>query len=345
MSAFFINWLQFVTVLRAEGDADTGGHEELAAFEHKGFHQAGEDLLGHMNRPVQGDFAVGPRLQEQGELVAAHARHGVVIVDAAEQARGHFLEHAIAGGVAQGVVDRLEAVQVEEHQHHPGLLPFGRLQCGVQTVLEQCAVGQVRQGVVIGEAVNPLFAGLALADVGEEAHVTGQIALVIQNGGDADPGRIVLTIAALEPDFAFPGAVLAQLLEYITQMGFLLLVDGQHVRQLVEDLLHRITTDAAERLVGLDDIAGRVGDQDRRGGVFKNRGRHAQVFLGAALLADIATDPQHAFKRTVFIPDQHQAQLDRESCARRPAGSRTGTIGSAPGCATMPVDRVYPALC
>ena len=39
----------------------------------------------------------------------------------------------------------------------------------------------------------------------------------------------MLAIAALEPHFALPGAVLMQLLEHIAQVGFLLLIDGEHV--------------------------------------------------------------------------------------------------------------------
>ena len=302
---------QLVAVLRAEGDADTGGHEELAAFQHKGFDQAGEDLLGHMNGAVQRHIAADPWLEEQGEFVAAHARHGVVLGHTTEQARGHFLEHPVAGRVAEGVVDRLEAVQVEEHQHHPRLLPFGGLQRGVQAVLEQGAVGQVGQGVVVGQAVDALLTGLALADIAEETHVTGQVAFVVEHRGNADPGRVMLAIETLEPHLAFPGAVLVQLLEHITQMGFLLLIDGEHIGQLVEHIAHRIAADPAERLVGLHDITGWVGDQDRRSGMFEHRGCHAQIFFGASLLADIAAHAEDAFKRAMFIPHQHQAQFDR----------------------------------
>lgn len=46
--------------------------------------------------------------------------------------------------------------------------------------------------------------------------------------------------------------------------------------------------------------------------MLEDRGRHAQVFLGAALLADVATDPEYAFERAVFVPDQYQSQLDRD---------------------------------
>ncbi|CRM32997.1 hypothetical protein [Pseudomonas sp. 24 E 1] len=102
-----------------------------------------------------------------------------------------------------------------------------------------------------------------------------------------------------------------QLLEHVAQVGFLLFVDGEHVGQLIEHIADRIAADPAERLVGLHDIPRRVGDQDRRRGVLEYRGRHAQVFLGAALLADVATHTKDAFKGAVFVPHQHQAQLNR----------------------------------
>ena len=306
---------EFIAVLRTQGDADTGGDEELAALKHERPHQAGENLLGDMNRPVQRQFAIGAMLQQQGEFVAAHARHGVVVIDAGQQARGHVLEHAVAGGVAEGVVDRFETVEVEEHQHHPRLLPFGRLQRGVQTILEQRAVRQVGEGVVIGEAVDTLLAGLALADVAEETHVTGQIALIVKHGSNADPRRVMLAVTALHPHFAFPGAVLVQLLEHVAQVRVLLLVDGEHVRQLVEHFADAVAADPTERFVGLDDVAGRVGDQDCRSRVLEYRGGHAQIFFGTALLADIAADAEHAFERAVFVPHQHQAQFDRNLAA------------------------------
>ncbi len=301
---------QFAAVLRAQGDTDTGGDEELAVFQDERPHQVAKNLLGHIDRAVQRHFPGGPWLQQQGELVATHAGHGVVVIDTAQQALGHVLEHTVAGGVAEGVVDRLETVQVEEHQHHPGLLPLGLLQRVVQAVLEQRAVGQVGQGVVVRQAVDALLAGLALADVGEEAHVAGQVAFVVEHSSDADPRRVVLAAASLEPDFAFPGAALVQLLEHIAQVRFLLFVDGEHARQLVEHIAHRVAADPAERFVGLDDVAGRVGDEDRRGGVFEYRGGHAQVFFCAALLADVAADAENAAELVMFVPDQHQAQFD-----------------------------------
>ncbi|MCY1423831.1 hypothetical protein D9M71_395570 [compost metagenome] len=45
------------------------------------------------------------------------------------------------------------------------------------------------------------------------------------------------------------------------------------------------------------------------------RGGHAQVFFGAALLADIAADAEDALEAFLVVPHQHQAQLDRDLAA------------------------------
>ncbi|MCY1180300.1 hypothetical protein D9M73_207320 [compost metagenome] len=95
----------------------------------------------------------------------------------------------------------------------------------------------------------------------------------------------------------------------------MLVVDGQHVRQLVEDLTDGIPADPAEGFVGLDDVAGRVGDQDGRGGMLEYRGGHAQVFFRTALLADVTAYTEHALEGTVLIPNQYQAQFDRNLVA------------------------------
>ncbi|MNF76413.1 hypothetical protein D3C84_585260 [compost metagenome] len=44
--------------------------------------------------------------------------------------------------------------------------------------------------------------------------------------------------------------------------------------------------------------------------MFEYRGGHAQVFFRPALLADVTTDSEHTLKGAVFVPDQHQPQLD-----------------------------------
>lgn len=119
---------QLFAVLRAEGDADAGGDEKLAALQHERRHQTGQNPLGHVDRAIQRFFTGAALLQQQGELVATHARHRVIDIDTGEQACGHFLKHAVACGMSQRVIDRFETIQIQKHQPYPGLLTLGLLQ-------------------------------------------------------------------------------------------------------------------------------------------------------------------------------------------------------------------------
>ncbi len=303
---------QFLAVLRAECDADTGGHKELAAFQHERRDQAGQNAFGDVNGAIQRRFTGFIRFQQQGEFITAHAGHGVIDRHTGEQPRGHFLQHPVARGMPQGVVDRFEAVEVEEHQHDPGLLALGVLQRRMQAILEQGAVGQVSQRVVVRQTVDTVLAGLAFADIAEEAHVAGQIAFVVEDCGNADPGRVVFAVTALEPDFTFPRALSVQLPENVAQAGFLFGFHGEHARQLIEHLSHFIATDAGKGLVGLHDIAGGVGNQDGGCRMLEYSGSHAQVFLGPTLLTDVPAHAEDALEIAVFAPHQHHAQFHRD---------------------------------
>ncbi|MND57566.1 hypothetical protein D3C80_486970 [compost metagenome] len=160
--------------------------------------------------------------------------------------------------------------------------------------------------------MDALLAGLALADVAEEADVADQVAVFVLHGGDADPGRVVVARPALEPDLAFPAAALVELADDVVELVGLLAVGGEHRGQLVQHLAGLVAGDAAEGLVDLDDVAGRVGDQDGRGGMLEHRGRHAHVLFRTALLADVAADAEHALEAPVFVPHQHGAQFHRD---------------------------------
>ena len=53
--------------------------------------------------------------QNEGELVATHPGHGVTFANCLGEFARHLLEQLIAAGVPDRVVDRLEAVEIEEH--------------------------------------------------------------------------------------------------------------------------------------------------------------------------------------------------------------------------------------
>ena len=72
----------------------------------------------------------------------------------------------------QAVVDRLEAVQIEDHDPDQALLAPGPGERALQAILKQRAVGEPGQLVVLGEAAEPLrlvLAGQSVADGALEA--------------------------------------------------------------------------------------------------------------------------------------------------------------------------------
>ena len=105
---------------------------------------------------------VGGR-QQHRELVAAQTRDGVRRAQGVAQPRRHFLQHQIAGVMPEGVVDLLEAVEIDQ-QHRQALVIAMRAQDRLlQSIEEQRAVGKIGQRVVIGEIGDALVGQVTLA--------------------------------------------------------------------------------------------------------------------------------------------------------------------------------------
>ena len=146
------------TPMLAESDELVPGH----------LRAAGERLQD----PVAGLVDLGRVhvLEQQRELVAAEPGDGVALPHTAGEPLGHVDQHRVAGGVAEAVVDRLEAVQVHEEQRDPGAAAPGHLQRVLDPVEQQSAVRQVGEEVVAGQV----------------GHVLGQPEPGERVGGDRD---------------------------------------------------------------------------------------------------------------------------------------------------------------
>ena len=95
--------------------------------------------------------------QDDGELVAAHARHGIAGAHRGGEAPRHFAQQGVAGLVAELVVDRLEAIEVEETDRQQAVAPLCLRQRLFEAVGEQDAIGQAGQAVEIGELFEVLL--------------------------------------------------------------------------------------------------------------------------------------------------------------------------------------------
>ena len=81
-------------------------------------------------------------MEEQRELVAAEARQRVLFARRGLQPRGDVLEEQVAGGMAERVVDVLEAVEVEEEERDVEPAPPRERDRALRIVVERAAVGQ-----------------------------------------------------------------------------------------------------------------------------------------------------------------------------------------------------------
>src|SRR5690606_34026053 len=126
-------------------DADRGAYRVFGAFPDEANGRDGvDDLLG--DAVGVGGRAVG---EQDDELVAADARGKILGAAAGADDGRHFARQLVARGVAGGIVDRLEAVEVYETEGVVAVAA-GNLAVGFrEDAGEGRPVGKARQYIVI----------------------------------------------------------------------------------------------------------------------------------------------------------------------------------------------------
>ncbi len=282
----------FRSVLRVKCDTDTGRHKEVTPLQHHCTRQRMEHLLRHMHRRRQRHITIRQTRQQHGELIATHPGHGVALANAGTQPLRHLLEDMVTRGVAETVVDRLEAVEIQKQHRNPFVPAGSQLQGSLETILEQRSIGQPGQHVVVGQALDPFLRCLALADINKKADITDQITVIIMHRGYSGPAWIDLAGTTTQPDFSLPVPLLVNCVNDRPVKRRFMRLGGQNRRQLVDHLVGIESGNAGEVFVDLNDIAGRVGDHDTAGGVLEYRGSHPQAVFGTTLFAHIPRQSQ-----------------------------------------------------
>src|SRR5579872_5448973 len=104
--------LERLVTRRRQHDADAGRHSEAVGSDR-------HRVLDELEDPLGDRFQVLALLdagEEDDEFVAAQTTGGVARTDGDSQPFAHLHQHGVAGVVAQLVVDRLEVVEVDEHE-------------------------------------------------------------------------------------------------------------------------------------------------------------------------------------------------------------------------------------
>ena len=132
--------------------------------------EGGQDLACRGNHVLRVPGVRG----QHGKFVATQPRDRVGRAQDAAQARRHLLQETVAAVVAKGVVDVLEAIEVEQQDSEHLLIAPGRQQCLAQAVTEQASVGQAGECVVEGLVFERVGVRLALRDVAQrrDEHMT-----------------------------------------------------------------------------------------------------------------------------------------------------------------------------
>jgi hypothetical protein len=107
-------------------------------------------MLGDRRPNPEPDFLgrLDPAVDEQhGELVASPAKAGVGGPHGGPQHLGAACQGTVACEMAEAVVDRLEAVEVDEEQAEPPSVAFAPRQLDLERLVEAAPVSQSRQVV------------------------------------------------------------------------------------------------------------------------------------------------------------------------------------------------------
>ena len=173
-------------IQRHQADAGADAEAPVVMDEAEVIHLVA-DLLCHDPGLIQRAM-----FQDDGELIAAQPGQGVTGPHRCAQQLGHLPQQLVANGMAAGIVDQLELVQVDEQQRMFAPVLLSIAQHPQQPVVELAAVDQAGQRVVRG-AVGHLAAQAALlADIVEHQHHPQHPALRVADGR----GRILDAVLA-----------------------------------------------------------------------------------------------------------------------------------------------------
>ncbi len=157
-----------------------------------------------------GDVGVG---QDQGELVAADARQDVAVAQDVAQRVADARQELVAGGVAEGVVDQLEAVQVEQHQRAGAAMAARAADLALELFLEAPAAEEARQRVAVGEVLQLVLEALALGDV-DGLQDDQPLAVGAEREARHGQGADVVAVAMLEAQLARGGPAREDVVEH-----------------------------------------------------------------------------------------------------------------------------------
>ena len=144
-----------------DADADARAGENLLAVDVEALVESAQDALGDISSLLRVDDPV----EQDGELVAAEARHRIGGAHRRAEPGGNLLEHEVSRRVPEAVVDRLEVVEVDEDDGDRETAALHAGERVLNAVGEERAIRKTRDRVVERLMRQLVLERLLLADV------------------------------------------------------------------------------------------------------------------------------------------------------------------------------------
>ena len=149
-----------------DGDADASAAATLTAVEQVRLVDGRQNLLADGFGLGRGFLWSPAQIFEQHQkLISAQASGGVGFAGAGDNALGDFVEQKVACLMAEGVVQGLEMIQIDEQQRLRAAASGAGSQGLAQPVQQQAAVGQTGQRVIEGEIADLVLGRLGMGDI------------------------------------------------------------------------------------------------------------------------------------------------------------------------------------
>ena len=137
-------------VVGNHGDPDTDGYPYLVLVQADTLAKPAQNRLGDAACSV----GIADARKQHHKFVTTEPRHRIFFPDTALQPLSHLAQQFVTGVMAQGVVDSLEPVQVQEHQGGRLTTAPATAHHMVQSIPEQLPVCQPGQRIVEGQAMQ-----------------------------------------------------------------------------------------------------------------------------------------------------------------------------------------------
>ncbi|MEF8710022.1 MAG: hypothetical protein V5B38_14620 [Candidatus Accumulibacter propinquus] len=158
--------------------------------------------IQNLLRDVRDGIRPDDPLYDNQEFVATQAANGIGFTHQPAEPPGHLAENAITDLMAKGVVDVLEAVEVDEQYGQSALVAVRTLQCLVQTVAKQQPVGQTGQRIVMCLVIQLIVGVAQFGDVGEHPDIMREMPILVLDGADRQGLQKGLAVLSPVPEFA-----------------------------------------------------------------------------------------------------------------------------------------------